>query len=306
MPSEPPIDISVVMGSFNQAGALARVLAGYAAQDATCSFEVIIVDSFSTDTTAKMMAAYTTQRHPLRFIQRDNPAGKGEARNEGVRLAKGSIIIISDADMIPDPRFVQAHFDAHRASTEPTCFEGKAYNLQTYVWPISDTKGLATQIPAKYKPNAALNWYYFLTGNISFPKSLFDAEGGFCLDFKQYGWEDLELGYRLKKRGVPLRYLTTAINFHYHIISNNDRIKRKYAMGQSARIFIEHHPELRWFLGMHPLAIFVRRRLSKRHFLYRKMADWSQIKSHPLRNLGQWFLGEYNYVSGLLNLPITD
>ena len=82
-----------------------------------------------------------------------------------------------------------------------------------------------------------MGWYYFLTGNISFPKALFEEEQGFSEDFLNYGWEDLELGYRFKKRNIPLYYLTTAVNYHYHVITDKEKSERKLNMGQSAQIF---------------------------------------------------------------------
>ena len=39
-----------------------------------------------------------------------NPSGKAEARNAGVAVAKSDTIVISDADMVPGPDFVQAHY----------------------------------------------------------------------------------------------------------------------------------------------------------------------------------------------------
>ena len=194
------MDISVVIGSYNQCDRLKRVLDGYSKQVTQLAFEVIVVDSFSTDGTADMVANITPSLFQLNFIQRENPSGKAEARNAGVAVAKSDTIVISDADMVPGPDFVQAHYTAHQTSKDVSCFEGLAYNLDSYDWPPS-VNDKHTQVPTKYRHGDVLDWYYFLTGNISFPKSLFVVEKGFSLDFKNYGWEDLELGYRFKKRG---------------------------------------------------------------------------------------------------------
>ena len=48
-------------------------------------------------------------------------------------------------------------------------------------------------MPLKYVDGDRLDWYYFLTGNIWFPVDIFNIESGFSLDFKSYGWEDLDL-----------------------------------------------------------------------------------------------------------------
>ena len=296
------MDISVIIGSYNQKDRLKRVIEGYAHQVTTIQFEVVVVDSFSTDATPQMIAEYYNLPFNLRFIQRENPSGKAEARNVGVRESASDLIIISDADMIPDKAFVQSHYNAHQQSSSICCFEGLAYNLDNYDWPPA--KPLRkTQVPKKYQEGDSLDWYYFLTGNISFPKSIFSDENGFSLDFKNYGWEDLELGYRLKKRHIPLKYLTTAVNYHYHVITDEEKAERKFSMGQSAQIFIQKHPELKWFLGLNPLSVFIRRRLTKQHVICRIILGFRASSVGFLRSFSYWFIGEFNYLSGLLNLP---
>ena len=297
------MDISVVIGSYNQCNRLKKVIEGFASQNTQLQYEVIIVDSFSTDDTAQMVSQFNAVdlSFSLNFIQRENPAGKAEARNVGVHESKSDIIIITDADMIPDQLFVQSHYDAHKGSHSPVCFEGLAYNLDSYDWPLK-TCPSDTQIPQKYTDGDRLDWYYFLTGNISFPKSLFLLENGFSVDFKSYGWEDLELGYRFKKRGVPLMYLQSAINYHYHVITPQERADRKFLMGQSAQIFAKKHPELSTFLGYNPLSSFIRRRLSKNHTLYKFILRLRESRMSVLHQFSFWFEGEFNYLSGLLNL----
>jgi len=300
------MDISVVIGSYNQRERLTRVLDGYANQKTAINFEVIVVDSFSTDGTAEMVQSFSTNVFSLNFIQRENPSGKGEARNEGVKASKSDIVIITDADMIPDEGFVDAHYDAHRKALKPCCFEGLAYNLQSYDWPPESVQDLPTQVAKKYKAGDRLDWYYFLTGNVSFPKSYFNLEKGFSLDFKNYGWEDLELGYRFKKRGLPLYYLTSAINYHYHIITNEEQVDRKFYMGQSAQIFIKKHPELKLFLGFNPLSVIIRKSLSKSGITFRFISTLKQSRWSFLRSFSYWFQAEFNYLSGLLNLEFDS
>ena len=114
--------------------------------------------------------------------------------------------MITDSDMIAHPDLVETHLSAHEKSTGPMCYEGVTMNMTHLHWPINDDY-LYPYITKEYSDGDALGWYYFLTGNISFPKSVFDAENGFDETFQSYGWEDIELGYRLSKKGVPLRFL---------------------------------------------------------------------------------------------------
>ena len=78
------MEISVVIGSYNQCDKLKLVIDGFKAQEVTCRFELIIVDSLSTDGTQEMLDSLASESLPFTFpsISRNN-SGKAEARNYG-------------------------------------------------------------------------------------------------------------------------------------------------------------------------------------------------------------------------------
>ncbi len=291
--------ISVVMGCYNQLAVLQRVLSAYEHQALDPRlFEVLVVDSSSTDGSAD----WATQYHPnfqLRYIVQPN-RGKAAARNVGVAQSRGQWIIITDADMIPDAQFIAAHLKAHQDATQPTCFEGLAWNLPSLDWPPKP-ETLMPQVGRHPKDGARLGWYYFLTGNLSFPKALFELFLGFDETFTGYGWEDLELGYRLEQAKIPIRYLHSAVNYHYHVIAPDADIVRGEDKGKSAKIMLAKHPELKWFLGLNPVSVAIFPRISQTGWFYR----WVSNRCYPSQNrilhgFGFWFLREYHYLKGLL------
>ena len=240
--------VSVIMGALNQKETLEKVLPYYENQTFPKEFfEVVIVDSTSNDGSKEFFDAYTSTVN-IHFHIKENK-GKAAARNSAVALSTGDIIIVTDADMIPDKNFVKAHYEAHQRLQKPACFEGLAWNLDSYNWPPKQSS-LSPQVGKDRRHLSKLGWFYFLTGNLSISRSLFNSENGFNELFLGYGWEDLELGYRLHKKKVPLYYLKTAINFHYHVITNDDEIRRNIKKGESAKIFLDLHPELKLFLGL--------------------------------------------------------
>ena len=238
------MDISVVIGSYNQKDRLSRVIEGYKAQQTKASFEVIIVDSFSTDGTGKMIDDQIELPFKLRFIQRSNPSGKAEARNIGVQEACSEFIIISDADMIPDPQFIQAHITAHRNSHQLCCFEGLAYNLTDDAWPPNKDQ-LAPQVPKKYNANAPLDWYYFLTGNISFPKSIFTVEQGFSLVSNHMAGKIWSLD-QLKNDAFHCITCPALIVITISFLTMSD--PSESTRWGNPHKFLKKHPELKWFL----------------------------------------------------------
>ncbi len=291
--------ISIVMGSYNQKAVLEKVIPRYANQTLSKDeFEVIVVDSSSTDGSSEWLTSYDA---PFNFRPLIRPnAGKAAARNYGVSQAKGDWIIITDADMIPDPEFAAAHQTAHRKADLPTCFEGLAWNMDTLSWPPSQNQ-LHPQVGTHPRHLGRLGWYYFLTGNLSFPKQLFEKFEGFDTKFIGYGWEDLELGYRLSRAKIPLLYLRTAVNYHYHLISPEEDLPRCKDKGRSAKYMLSKHPELKWFMGLNPLSVFVFKRLYPQGKVYHNIrAAWEKTTVPTFRSLGLWFLKEYHYLEGLL------
>jgi glycosyltransferase involved in cell wall biosynthesis len=292
--------LSIVIGTFNQKDVLEKVMISFENQSAPSEdYELIIVDSGSTDGTDTLLKAFKATCGYKFFIQENK--GKSGARNRGVSEAESPTVMITDADMIAHPDLVKTHIDAHQASKELSCFEGVTLNMHKLEWPTTE-KNLFPYITKRYKDGAKLGWYYFLTGNVSFPKVLFEQENGFDQAFQVYGWEDLDLGYRFSKKKIPLYYLKNAQNYHYHVITRDEEIERNVKKGESAKIFLERNPELKLFLGLNPVSIWVYRRLNIDGGIYRFIQNKCYRSSNKiLQNFGFWFLKEYNYLSGILS-----
>ncbi|RAP32852.1 hypothetical protein DID75_03795 [Candidatus Marinamargulisbacteria bacterium SCGC AG-410-N11] len=290
--------ISVVIGCFNQEHVIKRVLDSFNNQTLPLDqFELIVVDSMSTDSTLSILESFKAN-YLFRYIQQEN-LGKAMARNRGVNEALADLILITDADMIADRYLLQAHIDAHEESGKNSCFEGVTYNMTELHWPPEQQK-LYSYIRPNYSHKKSLGWFYFLTGNISFPKSVFLAENGFNSEFKSYGWEDLELGYRLSKKRVPLYYNKLAINYHYHVVSKDEEIERNIKKGESARIFLKLHPELTMFLGLNPLSKFIFPLIKKESWFYKLFSCFFKSNIFILKSFGFWFLKEWHYMQGIL------
>ena len=85
---------------------------------------------------------------------------------------------------------------------------------------------------------------FFYTSNISLKRSFFKKER-FNENFNCYGWEDIELGYRLwKKYDMRIYYEPTAIAYHHHEIQPSDLPKKMRNVGKSAVHFQRLQPEI--------------------------------------------------------------
>lgn len=247
--------LSVVIGTYNQSHVLQKTLESLFHQTLSPElYEIQVIDSTSSDGTEKMIEAL---KPTCRFnYQKVENRGKAAARNLGIKQALGEIVFLTDADMLADSKLLEEHLLAHEKKTNAS-FEGLTINPDGQPY-----------IKARLRPLKRLKWAYFLTGNLSIKRQTIIEAGLFDENFKGYGWEDIELGYRLDQMKVPLFYLPTAVNHHRHPISNEALLARKYEMGQSAALFFKKHPTfaVKMFLGLNPLAMgifnFIKRRPS--------------------------------------------
>ena len=92
---------------------------------------------------------------------------------------------------------------------------------------------------------------FFYTSNISLPRDLLLAEP-FDLGFPHAAWEDVELSYRLHKRGLTMVYEPRARVEHLHPTDFERFSRRQEKAGESAVVFWQRHPELGAFLGLGP------------------------------------------------------
>jgi dolichol-phosphate mannosyltransferase len=113
--------LSVVAPAHNEAENIAQLVeqTGLALSAAGVTFELIIVDDGSTDTTRACIAELMAARPWLRGLSmRDTPPGRGNGQSAafhaGIRAARGTFIATIDADLQNDPADLPAMLDLAR------------------------------------------------------------------------------------------------------------------------------------------------------------------------------------------------
>ena len=97
MPSDSSsTSISVVIPVLNAGGYLPRLIPAILAQKPVAPFEIVLVDSMSTDNTREVAAQFPQ----VRVIPIEN-FSHGRARNLGAREAKGGIVVLMTQDALP-------------------------------------------------------------------------------------------------------------------------------------------------------------------------------------------------------------
>ena len=117
--------LSIVIPSFNSKNLLLRCLEALEIQSTPkAKFEVIVTNDGSTDRTLEMLSKFQLNTNlNLKWTTIIN-SGPGIARNEGVNISSGSWIGFLDADVIPDPKWVENSFNLIFENPDVGAFEG--------------------------------------------------------------------------------------------------------------------------------------------------------------------------------------
>ena len=187
--------ISVIIATKDRAALLDGALASLAGQEHAPELETIVVDNGSTDDTRAV-----AERYGVHYVFEPLP-NRGKARNRGIAIATGSVILFIDDDVVLPPDFLAAHARAHDASLFPLAVSGPIINV-----PSADDR----PTPAFVNYSAA----FFCTCNVSVRAAPLAAVGGFDEQFDVYGWEDTELGVRLREIDVRRAFAWDAYLWH--------------------------------------------------------------------------------------------
>ena len=110
--------VSVVLNTYNRQELLPEAAESVLSQDYS-NLELIIVDDFSTDNTAGVMASIAEEAgERVRCIRLESNSGLAAGRNVGIRAARGPLIALLDDDDLWLPGKLTAQVEALRAHPE--------------------------------------------------------------------------------------------------------------------------------------------------------------------------------------------
>ncbi|MDR7555593.1 MAG: glycosyltransferase [Armatimonadota bacterium] len=222
------LDASIVVSTYNCRDQLAALLADLAAQEG--AFEIVVVDDGSTDGTAEMLDGLA-HPHPVRVLRQRNQ-GLAVARNRAARVARGRVLLFLDPDLRLAPGLVAAHLRHYRGGAL-LAVQGRT---------VQDPATLQSTFMRAYYllPDLAprrrddLSYAHVAARNFSVAREAFAAVGGFDETFRGYGFEDLDLAYRLKRAGVRIVYEPAAVVRHVHVLDLAAVMRRQREAGRNA------------------------------------------------------------------------
>lgn len=252
--------ISIIIPTFKRPALLPALVDSYLAQRVDAEIELIIVDDGSDDDTPAVLARLCHLEPRLKVESQPN-SGQAAARNRGIDLATGDILLFSDDDMVPSHEdFLNRHLEKQQE------------HPGAYVSRLTVPGTLATTPFQKYwrrrlqggtvrfRTGQDLGRGGFWFATLSIPASLLGSDR-FERAFRRYGWEEHELGYRLHRRGLRARFLRDAVAEHRDEVRFSTVLDKFRCMGEMAWVFYHLHPRLEVALwtGVHPLSRLARR-----------------------------------------------
>ncbi len=251
---------SVVIPTYNRRRRLQRVLHAVATQVVDTTFEIVVVSDGSTDETEDYLATLVLPV-PLRWASQPN-SGPAAARNRGVDMAEGDLIIFVDDDVVPTAGMLQAHIDAHRRVGDNAVVIGPMLDPPDFdlsPWTSWEQAMLRKQYRAMDRGDYPATSRQFYTGNASLARRHLHDVGGFNPEFRRA--EDVELAYRLDDHGLGFFYENQAVGHHYAERSFDSWKSTAYVYGRNDVVF-GRDPNRSWMLSFmaykfndqHPLA----------------------------------------------------
>ncbi len=231
--------VTVVIPVYNQYESLRTTLLYFNKQTFPLDqFEVIVIDDGSTvpveETIGKEILAYKL------IVFRQANSGRSAARNAGVKLSSGKLLVFCDADRIPEDDFIQAHVDFHLQNDSVAAF-GCPWDCFWRLDKIYHSSGEDMQVIKKFSrrseyyakiivlfsgihTDSPVAWSTFLVGNSSIKKRHFLETDGFDEKFKSWGFEHFEFALQLQRKNIRICHLERASNYHIPHPRNSEQL----------------------------------------------------------------------------------
>ncbi len=221
---------SVIILSFNTKNITLRCLE-YLFKSQSVDLEVIVVDNASTDGSADAIAKKFPQ---VKLITNKTNVGFAAGNNQGMKLAKGDLILLLNSDCFVEPNTLSSII-SHLSSTSFDVIGCKLLNsdgsiqpswgyfptlpritlLMSFIdnFPIIKTfvHSIHVRDISRYAQSQEVDW---VTGAfVMLKKEAFKKTGGIDENYFMYG-EEMEWMYRIKKAGFKIGYVADAVATH--------------------------------------------------------------------------------------------
>ncbi len=228
--------ISVIIPAYNAEKQLSACLGALLNQSIDASgYEIIVVDDGSGDNTGSAVKGFKSVR-----LLRQKNQGPATARNEGVKHAKGDIILFTDSDCVPNRDWIEQMILPFKRDNDIVGVKGAYRTEQRSL----AARFVQIEYEDKYDLLGKSKYIDFIdTYSAAFKKDVFVDLCGFDTSFPIACAEDVDLSFRMSIKGYKMVYNPKAIVFHTHPGSFRGYFKKKYKFAYWRISALKKNPE---------------------------------------------------------------
>ncbi len=210
---------TVVIPAFNSEETIGKCLNSVLRQKEPGSFEVIVVDDGSTDKTAEIVKKF----RKVRLIQQKN-SGPATARNNGVKQARGDVIVFTDDDCIAEQGWLKEMLTPFKDKSVSGVQGAYASMQKEFMARFSQM-----EIEYRYEKMKKQKFIDFIGSySAAYRKKDFLEVNGFDSRFKIASGEDPDFSFKLAEKGKKLVFNPKAVVFHKHPVSPAGYFRTKF------------------------------------------------------------------------------
>jgi GT2 family glycosyltransferase len=200
---------------------------------------ITLVDDGSNDTTRQQLEKFFRPQ-VNDIINHTNNQGRAIACNTGFQKSNADILIILDADCIPQGQnFIQEHLKTLEKA-DISCGKLVANSSNHHFWDKYQRE-IVLKRENDYQNG---NTTAFTTANLAIKRDIFLQSGGFDTEYKHYGFEDRDFLLRCQAIGAKIAYTPTAVISHDDALSLTNIARKMREAGQfTSLIFRKKHPD---------------------------------------------------------------
>jgi rhamnosyltransferase len=226
-------DISIVIPAFNEEAYIAECLEAIFAQEIPFKFEVLVIDSGSTDNTLSLVKNFPQ----VKIIQiKPEEFGHGRTRNLGVRNSIGDFIVFLNADAIPvNNQWLKFLVEEIKSDDSLAgVFSRHLPRPEAYQYVVRD---LIKSMPDKKRIKSKAKKFDFMlfsTVSAAIPRQIWQQ---YPFDDGVAIAEDQNWARTVIDRGYKVAYIPESLVYHSHNYSLKDLYKIKKQVSSSLKGF---------------------------------------------------------------------
>jgi GT2 family glycosyltransferase len=211
------LEIALVIVTRNRATQLSRTLESLKTLQSPVSWELIVVDNGSTDSTGNVVGAFANGfAHPIQMIYEPAP-GQGNARNAGWQAAEAQIVAFLDDDCYPAEDYLDAVLECFAENPNLGFLSGRIllYDQTDLRMTIQESLTHVSLAPKSF-----IHPGFIQGANSAFRRASLQQVGGFDPRFGvakgQFAGEELDVAARICAAGWHGAYDPRPLVYHHH------------------------------------------------------------------------------------------